>query len=55
MNTQKNVLYLGEAYGPNTMGKIIINTMQKTLLTLILVLTKIMMIHGIDPWYSREM
>ena len=53
------MLYLGEAYGPNTMGQIIINTMQKNiinpLLTLILVLIKKKMPHGIDPWYSRGM
>ena len=49
------MLYLGEAYGPNTMGQIIINTMKKTLLTLILVLIKIKMAHGIDPWDSHGM
>ena len=28
----ENVLYLGEAYGPNTMGQIIINTMQTNII-----------------------
>ena len=56
----KNALYLGEAYGQNTMGQIpwarlLLIPCKKTLLTLILVLIKIRMEHGIDPWYSRGM
>ena len=52
----KNVLYLGETYGKNSMGQIswtrfLLIPCKKSLLTLILVLIKIKMAHGIDPRY----
>ena len=53
------MLYLGETYGQNTMAQIprarlLLIPCKKTLLTLILVLIKIKMAHGIDPWYSQK-
>jgi len=40
------MFYLGEAY-----GQLLLIPCKKTSLTLILILIKMKMAHGIDPWY----